>query len=131
MFPKSYSASFLQGKKYGVALFADSRTKSKKKTLKATGREAKSFKTQTQNEKQLALFHRHQNPNLQSHQKKKKRKNSNDNRERLDKFDLVLHQHYYEVNAIGSSMQKVVYLVMKTIGMKKAIRKEEITLLDT
>lgn len=51
-------------------------------------------------------------------------------RERLDKINLVLYEHYYAVNAVGSSMQELVYFVSNAIIKKEVTRKEEITFLD-
>lgn len=61
-----------------------------------------------------------------------KRKKSNDKSKRLDKIGIVLRQHYYAVNAIGSSIQELVYLnlVFNAIITKEVIRNEEIIFLD-
>ncbi len=60
----------------------------------------------------------------------KKWKNPNRKKERLDKIDLVLQQHYYAVNSIGSFMQELVYLIINSIIINEAIRKEEMKFLD-
>lgn len=54
-----------------------------------------------------------------------KRKKLISKSERLDKIDLVLHQHNYPVYDIVSSMQELVSLVSNAIIIKEATGKKE------
>ncbi|XP_052833325.1 GATOR complex protein WDR24-like [Octopus bimaculoides] len=59
-----------------------------------------------------------------SKQPEGKRKKSNGRKERLDKINLVCHQHYHAVSDIDFSMQELVYLVINAITIKDVFGKE-------
>lgn len=52
---------------------------------------------------------------------REEKKKTNEKRVRLEKINLGLHQHYNPVNAIGHSMQELVYSVINAIITKRRI----------